>query len=147
VTVVRAPDWLRPALRDEGGREPPGAVFAALEPIGDDWPQIRAELDEAFQLTRRALTEGLPVVYVVWADDLLGRRGGPSAMVATALLSAARTAALEAAKANLTVNTLALDGDPDPGSVARWVLHLMEPGAPTGELVRFGIGHLGKLQP
>jgi len=87
------------------------------------------------------------VVYVVAGDDLLGRRGPGRAMVACGLLSAARTAAVEGARAGVPVNTLAVEADTPPATVAAWVARLLEPGGPTGELVRLGTAHLGKALP
>jgi 3-oxoacyl-[acyl-carrier protein] reductase len=54
-------------------------------------------------------------------DDLLGRRGAGRAMVATGLLSAARTAAVELVKSGVPVNVLAVEDETDPSTVARWV--------------------------
>ncbi len=144
------PDSLAAALDALGfaGEGPGGGVvFAASGDVGDDWGAVRAELTAAFELTRAAMRSGQPIVYVVAHDDLLGRRGPGPAMVATGLLSAARTAAFEARKAGVPVNTLALEADWDPDTVARWVLRLMERGGPTGELVRLGGDHLGKALP
>jgi hypothetical protein len=108
---------------------------------------VRAELTAAFEVTRAAMQEERPLVFVVAHDDLLGRRGSGRAMVAAGLLSAARTAAVEARRSGVPVNTLAVEAEWDPETVARWVLRLMERGGPTGELVRLGGDHLGKALP
>lgn len=123
-----------------------GLVFAAAE-VGDAWDDVLAELTAAFELTRGAVRNQSPVVYVVAHDDLLGRRGPGPAMVATGLLSGARTAAVEQLKAGVPVNVLAVEQDSGPDAVATWVARLLEPDGPTGEIVRMGGAHLGKALP
>jgi hypothetical protein len=120
-----------------------GLVFVAAElPTG--WAGVSAELTEAFRLTKEAVAIPAPVAYVVANDDLLGRRGPERAMVACGLLSAARTGAMELARAAVPFNVLAIESDSDSATVASWVRSLLAPGAPTGELVHLGPGHLGK---
>jgi hypothetical protein len=65
-------------------------------------------------------------------------------MVATGLLSAARTAALETARSGIPVNVLGIDDDSPVESICRWVWTLCEPGGPTGELIHLGPRHIGK---
>jgi hypothetical protein len=120
-----------------------GLVFAA-DVHGDDWPSILAELTTAFELSRAAARAAVPITYIVHNDDLLGRRGAGRAMVATGLLSAARTAAVELVKSGVPVNVLAVEDGTDPTTVARWVGFVTEPGGPTGELIHLGPGHIGK---
>lgn len=143
---VRVPGRLAAALTACGFVPGRGAVFAAAE-VDDEWAAVLGELTAAFELTRSALQHETPVVYVVAHDDLLGRRGPGAAMVAAGLLSGARTAAAETRKAGIPVNTLAVEGDWDPQAVATWVLRLLEPGGPTGELVRLGGDHIGRVLP
>ena len=118
-------------------------VFAPDHPT-DDWDGVKSTLTLAFELSRAAAASRIPIVYVVDNDDLLGRRGAPAAMVATGLLSGARTAALETAKDGVPVNVLAVEQGSDPATICRWVRLLCEPGGPTGELVHLGSGHIGK---
>ena len=115
--------------------------------VGDDWDEVLAELTRAFQVTRAAALAGDPVAYVVDNDDLLGRRGPGRAMVATGLLSAARTAALEGVKSGWSVNVIALGEGADPGLVEEWVAHLESSPLVTGELLHIGPEHLGKALP
>jgi NAD(P)-dependent dehydrogenase (short-subunit alcohol dehydrogenase family) len=68
-------------------------------------------------------------------------------MVATGLLSAARTAALEGAKAGIAVNVLAIGDDADDEAVGRWVSRMADGDGVSGELVQLGPGHLGKALP
>lgn len=118
------------------------------EPVGDRWPQIRAELERAFGVAREAARAGESFVYVLHHDDLLGRRGAGDAMVATGLLSAARTAAIEGSRKGWTANVVAYDDDADRGAVRSWAERLAaDPEGVSGELIRVGHGHLGKALP
>lgn len=131
------PSW----TADLGGLD---ALVFAPDDRTDDWDWVKSTLTLAFELSRSAAASQLPIVYVVDNDDLLGRRGAPRAMVATGLLSGARTAALETAKEGVPVNVLAVEAGSAPASICRWVRQLCEPGGPTGELVHLGSGHIGK---
>lgn len=125
-----------------------GLVVVAPGPeLGSDWEATAHELGEVFEATRTAMTDGVGVVFVVHGDDLLGRRGAVAAMVATGLLSGARTAALEGAKAGIPVNVLAVSDDSDPEEVADWASRLLGSGSVSGEIVRLGTSHLGKALP
>ncbi len=87
-------------------------------------------------------------VYVVHHDDLLGRRGAGDAMVATGLLSAARTAAIEGSRKGWTANVIAYDDTTDPGAVDRWAERMAEDSdGVTGEVIRIGSSHIGKALP
>lgn len=118
------------------------------EPVGGDWGAVRAELERAFFVARAAALAEESFVFVVHHDDLLGRRGAGNAMVATGLLSAARTAAVEGSRKGWTANVLAYDNDSDPGQVTEWAERLAGDSAGvTGELIRLGWSHLGKALP
>jgi hypothetical protein len=117
-------------------------------PVGDDWQEVRAELILAFEMARAAAQGEESFVFVVHHDDLLGKRGVGNAMVATGLLSAARTAALEGAGKGWTANVLAYDDESDPELVSGWAERLAEDSfGVTGELIRLGPSHLGKALP
>ena len=117
-------------------------------PVGDVWEEVRSELDRAFQMSRAAAQGGENFVFVVHHDDLLGRRGPGNAMVATGLLSAARTAAIEGSRKGWTANVLAFDDEADPELVRGWAERLAEDSfGITGELIRIGASHLGKALP
>lgn len=120
-----------------------GVVFWAYD-VGDDWAEVRAELTRAFQISREAAQEGRSFVYVVRQDDLLGRRGPGNAMVATGLLSAARTSALEGSRKGWTANVIAYDEGSEIEAAEDWANRLILSGAVTGELIRIGPGHIGK---
>lgn len=116
--------------------------------VGDDWDEIRAELERAFQMSRTAAQAEESFVYVVHHDDLLGRRGAGNAMVATGLLSAARTAAIEGSRKGWTANVVAYDDETDEETVRAWAEKLAtDSSGVTGELIRVGSSHIGKALP
>jgi len=117
------------------------------EQVSDDWVDIRNELDRAFQMSRAAAQAEDSFVFVVHHDDLLGRRGPGNAMVATGLLSAARTAAIEGSRKGWTANVVAYDDDADQGHVESWANWMLDSNGATGELIRVGPSHLGKALP
>lgn len=121
-------------------------ILDASHPVSD-WPDARATLLEAFAHSQEAAVAEAPIVYLVHGDDLLGRRGPTSAMVATALLSGARTAAIELVRKGAVVNVIAVGDDTDSALVARWISYLVAADGPTGELIRLDAGHLGKALP
>ncbi|HEY7821796.1 MAG TPA: hypothetical protein VIG24_03125, partial [Acidimicrobiia bacterium] len=85
--------------------------------VGENWDEVRAELERAFQMSRTAAQAEESFVYVVHHDDLLGRRGAGNAMVATGLLSAARTAAIEGSRKGWAANVVAYDDETDEETV------------------------------
>jgi hypothetical protein len=122
-------------------------IFRATE-VGDDWDLVLAEMQRAFEMSRAAAIAEENFVFVVRHDDLLGRRGAGNAMVATGLLSAARTAAIEGSRKGWTANVLAYGEDTDPDLVTGWAERLaVDSLGVTGELIRLGPSHLGKALP
>lgn len=116
--------------------------------VGDDWEEVRAELARAFTVARTAAQAEESFVFVVHHDDLLGRRGIGNAMVATGLLSAARTAAIEGSRKGWTANVVAFDDLADDEMVRDWAERLAaDSHGVTGELIRVGSSHLGKALP
>ncbi len=116
--------------------------------VGDDWDQIREELERAFEMSRAAAQAEESFVYVGHHDDLLGRRGAGNAMVATGLLSAARTAAIEGSRKGWTANVVAYDDETDEETVRAWAEKLAtDSSGVTGELIRVGASHIGKALP
>jgi hypothetical protein len=140
------------ALADAGvesaGPEPgDGLVFMAEPPAGEGFAAIEAELLECYWLSRRAAAAGAPVVYVVAAAHLLGQGGVAGGILAGALLSGMRALAMEGAREGMRANVVAF-GDPlDVPAVARWVAALLRDESVSGELVRLGAAHLGKVLP
>lgn len=115
--------------------------------VGDDWGEVLAALTRAFEASRAAAQSGDSIVYVVHNDDLLGRRGAGKAMLATGLLSAARTAALEGIRDGWTANVVAFSADTDPETVVDWATHLVQSADVTGEVLQIGPDHIGKALP
>jgi len=115
--------------------------------VSDDWGEVLAALTRAFEASRAAAQSGDSIVYVVHNDDLLGRRGAGKAMLATGLLSAARTAAVEGIREGWTVNVLAFSAGTDPETVMDWATHLVQSSDVTGEVLRIGSDHIGKALP
>lgn len=115
--------------------------------VSDVWDEVLSELTRAFEASRAAAQAGDSIVYVVHNDDLLGRRGTGKSMVATGLLSAARTAALEGIRDGWTVNVVAFSEGTDPETIEVWAGHLLESSDVTGEVLRIGPDHIGKALP
>ena len=115
--------------------------------VENDWDAARSELERAFIMSRDAAQAEESFVYVVNHDDLLGRRGAGNAMVATGLLSAARTAAIEGSRKGWTANVIAYDDEADRAQVERWANWMLDSTGVTGELIRIGSSHLGKALP
>jgi hypothetical protein len=115
--------------------------------VSDDWGEVLTALTGAFEASRAAAQAGESIVYVVHNDDLLGRRGAGKAMLATGLLSAARTAALEGVKDGWTANVIAVSIEVDREQVAHWAGQLIESADVTGEVLRIGPDHIGKALP
>lgn len=116
--------------------------------VTDDWEAVAAEMVRAFQFARQAAIDETSVVFVVNSDDLLGRRGQGNAMLATGLLSAVRTMALEGWRKGWTANVVAWDGETgDPAAVEALAASIAGSGTVTGEVVRVGPNHIGKALP
>lgn len=115
--------------------------------VGDDWRDVRDELERAFQMSRAAAQAEESFVYVVHHDDLLGRRGPGPAMVAAGLLSAARTAAIEGSRKGWTANVVAYDDSASREDVEQWAEWMLDSHGVTGELIRVGSSHMGKALP
>ena len=123
-----------------------GVVFQTIE-VDDEWEHVAAELRSAFDATKPAAAAGDPVVYIVSSDALLGRTGAGNAMVATGLLSAARTLAAEMRRDGVPVNVLGIASDASAETIVRWIRRLLEPNGPTGELIQLGGTQIGKALP
>lgn len=120
-------------------------VFWSQE-VSDDWSEVLTELERAFAFSKEAAGSAESFVYVVHGDDLLGRRGPGNAMVATGLLSAARTAALEGWSKGWRANVIAWDGE-DLEVAEALARHLLGADGVTGELIHVGPSHVGKALP
>ncbi|MGA7271166.1 MAG: hypothetical protein WB239_08850 [Acidimicrobiia bacterium] len=122
------------------------AVVEASTAVAD-WSEAKEVMMRSFAISQRAAIAEAPIVYVVHGDDLLGRRGAASAMVATGLLSAARTAAIELSRKGAVVNVVAVGDATPPEVTAHWISLLTDPSGPTGEVIHLDPTHLGKALP
>lgn len=118
-----------------------------VDEVGDDWAEVRAELERLFVVAREAARVSEPLVIVVNGDDLLGRGGVGNAVVATGALSAVRTAALEGVRGGWTVNLVAWEGEDGRQAAGGWAERMLDSSGVTGEVIRIGPGHLGKALP
>ena len=105
-------------------------------------------VDAALDAERLVLRRAFAAVFVVGSDDLLGRRGPGNAMLATGILSAVRTMALEGWRKGWTANVVAWDGETgDRDGVQSIAGAIADAGTVTGEVIRVGPGHIGKALP
>ncbi len=98
-------------------------------------------------MAQQAARDEASFVFVVNHDDLLGRRGPGNAMVATGLLSAARTAAIEGSRKGWTANVIAFDDGADRSDVEEWAERMLVSSGVSGEVIRVGTTHIGKALP
>ena len=122
-----------------------GAVFTAVDAV-DDWQAVEDRLVEAFELSRRCVERAEPLIFLVRASDVRGTRGPLPAALAHALLSAARTLAMEGARERFVVNVVAADGSIDTQEVCSVVAWLLDSRTVTGELIDLGTPKFGRLQ-
>lgn len=135
--------WLAAGVT-QAGRGAPTVI--ATGPVGADWPSALDQLTTVYEAARAAAGAKNPVVFVVSADSLLGRRGPTEAMAANGIASAARTLAAEMKKAGVPVNTLAVTDDTPTASAVAWASSLLAggPSGPSGEVVNLGGVQIGK---
>ena len=126
--------------------EPTAPVVIKQPSLGEDLEGVTAALTRAFAEARAAVEAGSPVVLLLDDRDLLGQGGVVDASVATAMLGLMRAFALEGAKPDWRVNAVSHRGDPEAEAVAEAVAFLGASGL-SGQLLRIGTEHLGKVQP
>ena len=139
-----------PGLRDalcesavDPGTVEEGLIFLQRTDLAT-FDDVESEMLESFRLTRQAAAQEAPILYVVRTEDLLGQRGPLSAMLASGLLSAARSMGLEGVRSGRIANALAFDDGTSMSSVATWTASLLATKDVTGELISLGTAHLGK---
>ncbi|MBS1845331.1 MAG: hypothetical protein JST53_13025 [Actinobacteria bacterium] len=115
--------------------------------------QPTAELDSvtevltaAFADVKAAVLVERPVVVLIHDGDLLGQGEVVAASVAAGLLGLVRALALEGAKAGWRVNAVSHRGDEDARS-ARDIAEWLAGSDLSGQLIRVGTAHLGKVWP
>lgn len=128
------------ALIDPVGR---GLVYDASDSDPRDWAELEVELNRAFELTRQAVLEGGPIVYVVHEPSVWGHEPPLRSTLATALLGGMRSAALELTRSGLPANAVALSDPEDVDEAADCVAWLLQ-GRLTGQLLTCGATHLGR---
>ena len=106
---------------------------------------VGAQLLEAFESVRGAVTEGEPSVIVVNAPDLIGQGTLEDAAVATGLLGLMRAITFEGASKGWRVNVVAVDRDADP-PVEVLESAMTTPGL-MGQVLNVAKGMIGKVVP
>ena len=114
-------------------------IFTA--PEVEDFAGVETALTDAFRRSQEAARAGEPIVFVLRNEHLLGQRGAPGAMLASALLAGMRTLAAEGHAAN----AVAVGEDHLPEDVEHWVALLSDGRGVVGELVHVGGRHVGKV--
>lgn len=107
--------------------------------------ELEDALTDAFDTIRAAVSDHRPVVIVV--DEELLRGVGEPASVAFVhgLLGLTRAFGVEGRKPGWQVSLLACGPDVGNDERTRWIARLSDPQGATGELVRLGAEHLGRL--
>jgi hypothetical protein len=134
------------ALGDERSPAAEGVVFVAGTGM-PDWPAAEDELAEAFRLAQDASVAGAPVVFVVETDAMLGRAAPLDAMVATGLVSGARTLAFEGLRKDRYVGIVATDRRESAGELGEAVRFAIASRAGHGQVITLGTGHAGAMFP
>lgn len=134
------------ALGDDRCDAADGVVFVASRGMAD-WQSVEDELTDAFLLAQQASAADAPIVFVVDSDAMLGRAGALDSMVATGLVSGARTLAFEGVRKDRYVGIIATDRSEKSGDLARAVRFAVASRAGHGQVVALGTGHVGAMLP
>lgn len=133
-------------LGDQSGSVDEGVVFVAARDLAD-WTSVEEELTEAFRLAQEASVAGAPVVFVIDSDAMLGRATPLDSMVATGLVSGARTLAFEGLRKERYVGIVATDRSESAGSLGEAVHFAIASRAGHGQVITLGTGHAGAMFP
>jgi hypothetical protein len=114
--------------------------------VGEDLDQVTDVLTRAFAEVRAAVLEERPVVVVLDDRDLLGQGSVVDAGVAAGLLGLVRAFALEGAKPGWKVNVVTQRGEEDAQAAQEAADWLAASGL-SGQLIRIGTDHLGRVWP
>jgi hypothetical protein len=106
---------------------------------------LEDELTRAFVCMRDAAQDGETIVVALDEDDIQGVGETAAAALAHGLLGLARAFAVEGRKTSWQINVLSSTADITAEEHLRWIEHLARPGAASGELVRLGASHLGRV--
>lgn len=134
------------ALGDDAGATDEGVVFVAARDLAD-WPAVEDELTDAFRLAQEASVAGAPVVFVVDSDAMLGRAAPLDSMVATGLVSGARTLAFEGLRKERYVGIIATDRSDAAGDLGEAIRFAISQRAGHGQVITLGTGHAGAMFP
>jgi hypothetical protein len=119
-------------------------VFLRQRSLGEDHGRIADVLTEAFGQMRAGVLAGSPVVVLLDDRDLLGQGSIADAAVATGMLGLVRAFALEGARAGWQVNALTHRGEEEQIDATA---ELLFASGLTGQLIRVGSDHLGRVWP
>jgi hypothetical protein len=119
-------------------------LYIRQQSLGEDHERVTGALSEAFSEMRSAVLEERPVVALLDDRDLLGQRTVADAALATGMLGLVRAFALEGARVGWQVNALTHRGEEE--EVDRLLALLAESGL-SGQLLRIGTDHLGRVWP
>lgn len=114
------------------------------QPSAADLDAVTGVLTEAFAALKAAVLEERPAVLLLDDGDLLGQGETIDAAVASGLLGLMRAFALEGAKPGWRVNAVTHRGDP---AAAREAAGWLASSELSGQLIRVGTAHLGKVSP
>lgn len=134
------------ALGALDGQASDGVVFVAERGFAD-WTAAEEELAWAFQLAQQASIAEAPIVFVVDSEAMLGRAAPLDSMVATGLVSGARTLAFEGLRKGRYVGILATDRSEMAGHLGDAVRFAVETRAGHGQVITLGTGHAGAMLP
>lgn len=123
--------------------EQEGSHLLVEQPVvGDQLEDIVRELTLVFRRVKGAVLDGKHVLILLNDADLLGQGTPADAAIANGLLGMARAVALEGVREGWRINVVSTrDGD-----TTDVVYCLVEAGV-SGQLVRLGSDHLGRLWP
>jgi hypothetical protein len=109
--------------------------------------QLEDELTRAFHCIRGAIGRGDAVVVSLDERDVQARRSPAAAALAHGLLGLTRAFAIEGRKPGWRIAALSTPSPNDPEERLRWIEHLSESELASGNLIRLGGEHLGRVAP
>jgi hypothetical protein len=112
--------------------------------LGEDHHRVADALTDAFSQMRAGVLAGRPVVVLLDDRDLLGQGTIADAAVATGMLGLVRAFALEGAREGWQVNAVTHRGEQEQLDATA---ELLASGGLSGQLIRIGTDHLGRVWP
>jgi hypothetical protein len=114
------------------------------QPTASDLDAVTVALTGAFAAVKAAVLEEHPAVLLLDDGDLLGQGEIVDAAVASGLLGMMRAFALEGSKPGWRVNAVSHRGEEER---ARGVAEWLASSDLSGQLIRVGTAHIGKVSP